>query len=648
MILYRPLFALALIGFASSTQAQYFETAQVNPFNYTDVGTSARPIVTDLDQDGDLDLLVGELNGDLHFFTNISSNLTPDFENTGVNLLGVSRVNFSFEPALADLDNDGDDDLLAGTFSGNFILFERTDTFSFDSTGSNLFGLTSTDGSNSTPTFNDIDNDGDFDIFSGDSTGTIYFYENIGSAASPAFGVPQMNPFGLTNEGTYSSADFADFDSDGDFDCMVGNSSGGHFYFENVGTAGVPQFDPVQLNPFNLADAGQFSNPVFTDIDADGDLDLFVGNSFGNLLFYEQTEAPGSILGPGISTICMNTILDSAFIVLENMDSANVQFDFFTDDADLLPASNLSISGTYPVYLLTVEPAQDEAGFTFIDILVTDGNDSLTWTFSLTVWYAPEIVTEPEDVEICEGANALFEVETIAAGFAFQWFVDGTPIVGAEGTQLFIPAAGLGDAGDYTVEIYGDCGPTVVSFPVELYVEAYPEIIEHPASATVTVGTDTGLFVVTAQSSPDFLWFFDGTPISSATTPMLTLNNVTEDDEGWYYCEITSDLGCLVSSDSAFISVEPPVVNSVHIIEAARVQISPNPTKGEVLLVFDRSQSLTDFRIYDSHGHLQLIKTTEVRGELRMDVSGKPSGLYFLQGTFSDGTGFSQPIINLR
>ena len=75
---------------------------------------------------------------------------------------------------------------------------EPTPPPSFTDSLMNPFGLAAVSDSAS-PTFVDIDGDGDFDAFIGDGNGDMIFYKNLGVKSSPAFDTPQTNPFGFIN-----------------------------------------------------------------------------------------------------------------------------------------------------------------------------------------------------------------------------------------------------------------------------------------------------------------------------------------------------------------------------------------------------------------------------------------------------------------
>ncbi|KAH8044924.1 hypothetical protein JL721_12728 [Aureococcus anophagefferens] len=105
----------------------------------------------------------------------------------------------------------------------------------------------------------------------------------------------------------------ADVDGDGDLDLVVGSWDGILFYFENVGSAASPSYEAVtgSANPFDGIDVGAWSKPAFADVDGDGDLDLVVGEHDGILFYYENVgggvlnyfEIVGSATSPSYEAV---------------------------------------------------------------------------------------------------------------------------------------------------------------------------------------------------------------------------------------------------------------------------------------------------------------------------------------------------------
>jgi len=56
----------------------------------------------------------------------------------------------------------------------------------------------------------------------------------------------------------------------------------------------APAYAAASTNAFGITGVGYEASPSFVDIDADGDLDAFSGNFYGNTLFFHNTAAPGS------------------------------------------------------------------------------------------------------------------------------------------------------------------------------------------------------------------------------------------------------------------------------------------------------------------------------------------------------------------
>ena len=158
---------------------------------------------------------------------------------------------------------------------------------SFGTPSINPFGLSPT-GGYSRPVFVDIDADGDLDAFVGLGNGTTQFLRNAGSAREPAFTIEGSN-FGIASIGTFASPTFGDLDGDGDLDAVVGAQSGQTQVFLNTGTAAAPAFGTATALVPSMASA---TTPLLIDIDGDADLDLFVGSSSGTVRFFRNTGTP--------------------------------------------------------------------------------------------------------------------------------------------------------------------------------------------------------------------------------------------------------------------------------------------------------------------------------------------------------------------
>ncbi|MBD2360762.1 cadherin-like domain-containing protein [Anabaena minutissima FACHB-250] len=373
-----------------------FITPITNPFGLTNVGYISRPTFADIDGDGDLDAFVGNSDGDALFFRNTGTASAPTFTLEATNPFGLTDVGYIATPTFADIDGDGDLDAFVGNSDGDALFFRNTGTASaptFTLEATNPFGLTNVGLSFSKPTFADIDGDGDLDAFVGNSTNTV-FYRNIGTTTAPAFTEEATNPFGLVAVGFSAAPTFADIDGDGDLDAFVGNFDGNTVFYRNSGTATAPAFTEEATNPFGLADVGFSAAPTFADIDGDGDLDTFVGNSDGNILFFENvptTSVNNAPVGSPTATLG-NTAEDTAITI----NAADLLTGFSDVDGDTLSVTGLTADngtlvdngdGTY-----TFTPTADFNGTVTLDYGVSDGTDTLTGqtqTFSVTAVNTP-------------------------------------------------------------------------------------------------------------------------------------------------------------------------------------------------------------------------------------------------------------------
>jgi hypothetical protein len=261
-----------------------------------DVGGYSHPALADVNGDSLIDLIVGNVFGQLWYFRNTGTRTVPAFVLADT-AFGSITGSFSYAPAFADLDGDGTPELIVGRFDCRVIRYRRTGgSYTPVDTVRPSVSL-----NNAVPTFADIDGDGDLDLFVGKSNGTISFYRNDGSSLNFA---PTLvtQQYAEINVGDNAKPTFTFNDESELYDLYVGNSEGRIFQYENVGTPGNAQF-VLRTDRYAAIDPVRESALAFADIDGNGTRDLFVGNWRGGLHFYRNTGTmAGETIAPRPST----------------------------------------------------------------------------------------------------------------------------------------------------------------------------------------------------------------------------------------------------------------------------------------------------------------------------------------------------------
>jgi len=192
-----------------------------------------------------------------------------------------------------DYDEDGDLDILSGSYTGEIYFFECTGDQTYlqgrrlkDQTGKDL----KSDSYSITVEAWDMDHDGDLDLVLGTRSSAVEVFENMGSRKKPVYGGesrPLKTEKGNAVKG--SNAHMADWDGDGALDLILGSEYGGVHWYPNLGSTKTPRFgerrvliDQQEFKRRKEEDgpegAGSRTKVFVTDLDGDGLNDLLVGD----------------------------------------------------------------------------------------------------------------------------------------------------------------------------------------------------------------------------------------------------------------------------------------------------------------------------------------------------------------------------------
>lgn len=292
----------------------------------------------DLDGDGDQDVLAASIDAGSVLW----------FRNAGDGSFGAGIVITSAAAGVADvraddLDGDGDADVLSASFLDDKVAW-------YENLGGGSFGPQQVISSVSTFPVAlhsaDLDGDGDVDVLSASRDDhLVAWYENLGGGS--------FGPLQAFNSGIAGPVDVhaADFDLDGDLDVVaIGQAAFDKLaWFENQGGGSFGAFQAIvpENSPAILAG----SSVLTADFDGDGDADVLSSSAFDDKLAWYANQLPTArIVGVGCGSPAL-TFVPTAAAVLANTMSARVENALDATLVSLGFSDTLSSLGSLPLDL---------------------------------------------------------------------------------------------------------------------------------------------------------------------------------------------------------------------------------------------------------------------------------------------------------
>lgn len=218
---------------------------------------------------------------------------TPDFVSVVVGVAAVPlNLSASSTITLADLDRDGVLDLVGTGSAGAIRVFSRVGSSGmlFNETAGAVNASLANGRVFMHPQVADMNGDGAPDIVVGTGTGDLVLLVRRNATVGPPFEFEEDPSFfsGVHVTGNAMPA-LGDLDGDGDLDLVVGSSAGELFHYRNdVGnTSGVSWQVVGTFLSANIS-VPSSAAPSLADLDGDGDLDLTVGTGSGRIVQIEN------------------------------------------------------------------------------------------------------------------------------------------------------------------------------------------------------------------------------------------------------------------------------------------------------------------------------------------------------------------------
>ena len=527
----------------------------------------------DLDDDGDMDVLSASSEGNkIAWYENTDGNATFGTQQVITTSADGARSVYS-----ADLDSDGDMDVLsASRFDDKIAWYENTDgnaTFEAQKV------ITPCASDAKSVYSADLDNDGDMDVLSASSSDDkIAWYENTDSNAT--FGKQQV----ITTNAAYAESVYSvDLDGDGDKDGLsVSGDVDKIAWYEN--TDGNATFGSQQV----ITTYAAYANSLyFADLDGDGDMDVLSASSeYNKIAWYENTDGNGTF---GKQQVITTNAEDALSVYSADLDGDG--------DKDVLSASrnddkiawyeNIDGNATFGKQQVITTNADftisvysaDLDGDGDKDVLSASRNDDkIAWyenTDGNGTFGKQQVITTNADFAMSvysadldgDGDKDVLSASRNDDKIAWYENTDGNATFGR---QQVITTSADGAGSVYSADLDGDSDMDVLSAShyddkIAWYENFTLEIITQPQNQTVCPNSSVD-FSISAKDIDDFQWqvnegsdfvdLSDDAVYSDVTTNTLTINEASRAMSGYIYRCVLSNQSGSANSNEAVLTVE--------------------------------------------------------------------------------------------
>ena len=195
-------------------------------------------------------------------------------------------------------------------------------------------------------------------------------------------------------------------------------------------------------------------------------------------------------------------------------------------------------------------------GGSYSVVVFGTGSPATSIPATLTVDSPPVITSAPSSVSVTAPAPVAFTVVATGYPLNYQWYLNGSPIAGANAATYNIPAtSGSMNGGSYTVTVFGTGAPAT-TMPVTLTVFYPPTISVQPANQTTTVN-GTATFSVTAAGNPvpSYQWYENNLMVGSNAPSYTTVPATTGMNNNTYYVVVSNGMAPAAISTTATLTV---------------------------------------------------------------------------------------------